>query len=94
MDKKLLWWIFGVTKGGPVRAGIVQRLRQRPSNANQLAQDLRLDYKTVRYHLDILLKHGVLTTSTDTYVVMYFLSEAMEGMLSEFEEIYSRLKKS
>ncbi|HEQ78502.1 MAG TPA: ArsR family transcriptional regulator, partial [Euryarchaeota archaeon] len=38
MDKKLLWWIFGVTKGGVVRAKIVMLLHDRPRNANQLAK--------------------------------------------------------
>ncbi|MEK6978509.1 MAG: winged helix-turn-helix domain-containing protein [Candidatus Hydrothermarchaeota archaeon] len=92
MDRKLLWWIFAVTKGGIVRARIVHHLRERPMNANQLAQELKLDYTTVRYHLNILLKNGIVVPSKDTYIVMYFLSDAMEEGYEEFLRIYEKIK--
>jgi hypothetical protein len=59
MDKKLIWWIFGVSSGGAVRARIVKKLHERPANANQLAKELGLEYNHVRYHLDILLKNAL-----------------------------------
>ena len=92
MDRKLLWWIFAVTKGGIVRARIVHHLRERPMNANQLAQELKLDYTTVRYHFNILLKNGIVVPSKDTYIVMYFLSDAMEEGYEEFLSIYEKIK--
>lgn len=91
MDKKLLWWIFSVTKGGIVRAKIVKMLNEMPSNANQIAQKLKLDYTTVRYHLNILLKHGIVETSEDTYVVMYFLTDEMLSHWDEFLKIYEKI---
>ncbi len=93
MNKKLLWWIFGVTKGGLVRAKIVKALHERPSNANQIAHMLKLDYTTVRYHLDILLKHGIVETSKDTYIVMYFLTDEMLEHWEEFLKIYEKISK-
>jgi DNA-binding transcriptional ArsR family regulator len=93
MDKKLLWWIFAVTRGGIVRAKIVRLLRERPMNANQIAQELEMDYTTIRYHLDTLLKNGIVVPSKDTYIVMYFLSEAMEESYEDFLEIYEKIKE-
>jgi DNA-binding transcriptional ArsR family regulator len=91
MDKKLLWWIFGVTKGGIVRARIVKLLHIRPSNANQIARELKMDYTTVRYHLDILLKHDVVEISEPTYIVMYFLTQRMMDQWEEFLKIYDTI---
>jgi len=91
MDKKLLWWIFGVTKGGIVRARIVKFLHERPSNANQIAKNLKMDYTTVRYHLNILLKHDIVEVSEHTYIVMYFLTERMVESWDEFLKIYRKI---
>lgn len=93
MDKKLLWLIFCVTRGGPVRAEIVYRLKERPYNANQLARELNLDYKTIKYHLKILLQHNAVAKTKDIYSAMYTLSDEMESSYADFFEIYKRQKK-
>ncbi len=41
--KRLLWYLLGGTRGGPTRAEILKTLRDRPLNANQLAEALRVD---------------------------------------------------
>ncbi len=92
VDTKLIWWMFGVTKGGIQRAKLVKVLRDRPANANQLAKRLELDYKTVRYHLGILCKNKLLTREGES-VAMYFLSEAMEESYEKFLEVYEQIKK-
>lgn len=94
MDKKLLWWIFGVSRGGPVRAKIVKVLHDRPYNANQLATEIKVDYKTIRYHLNILLKNNVVTTLDKGNIVMYFLSDAIEKKYEDFLEIYKKVIES
>ena len=68
-------------------------LNQRPDNANQLAETLGLDYKTIRHHLDILLKHGVIVTQGDGYGRMFFLSRDMEANYDEFNNIWVRIGK-
>lgn len=92
MNKKLLWWIFGVGKGGITRARIVTCLYERPCNANILAKNLNVDYTTARYHLSILLKHNITEASKDTYVVTYFLTDQMIESWTEFKDILKKLK--
>ncbi len=90
-NEKLLWWIFGVTKGGIVRAKIIKLLYDRPMNANQIAKILNMDYTTIRYHLNILLKHGIVETSEHTYIMMYFLTDRFLEHWSDFMEIYKKI---
>lgn len=91
MDKNLLWWIIGVTKGGVWRARIINALRDKPANANQLAGLLDLNYTTIRYHLDLLVKHGLVDKMERGGVTMYYLSEEMEKYCSEFIKICEKL---
>lgn len=71
----VLWYVLTGTRGGPNRARILRALRERPRNANRLANDLDLDYKTVRHHLDVLQDNGIVTTSGDEYGAIYIPSE-------------------
>lgn len=91
MDKKLLWWIFGVSKGGPMRAKIVDLLHERPYNAHQLSQELGVDYKTVRYHLNILMRNKIVTPMEKGGIVIYFLSDEVEDNYSQLREIFKKL---
>lgn len=90
---RLLWWLLAGTRGGANRARIIMTLNERPDNANQLAETLGLDYKTIRHHLDILLKHGIIVTQGDGYGRMFFLSRDMESDYDEFNGIWARIGK-
>lgn len=74
----MLWWLIGGARGGHNRLRIVSTIAEQPMNANQLSNELELDYKTVTYHLDLLVENDVLTTMGDDYGKMYFLSDRME----------------
>lgn len=91
MDKKLLWWVFGLTTGGVTRAKIVKLLHDRPANANVIAKELGFDYKAIRYHLDILVRNRILSPTGDAHITMYFLTEEMEKSYNEFLEICEKL---
>ncbi len=52
-----------------------------------------MDYKTIRHHLDTLVKNEVITMEGDKYGAMYFLSKAMEANLNEFTEIWEKIDK-
>ena len=89
--KRVLWWLIAGTRGGINRARIILALNERPYNANQLTEFLELDYKTVRHHLDMLMKHGVIVAQGEGYGRMFFLSSDMESSFDDFEEIWTKL---
>ncbi|MCS4541515.1 MAG: winged helix-turn-helix domain-containing protein [Euryarchaeota archaeon] len=91
--KKMLWWIIAGTKGGVTRGKIILSIKERPRNANQLAEDLKLDYKTVRYHLDILVENKLLAPFGEGYGAVYFPTPELEGSFNEFEEILKKIEK-
>ncbi|MBN2230397.1 MAG: winged helix-turn-helix transcriptional regulator [Candidatus Thorarchaeota archaeon] len=92
--KRLLWWIIAGTRGGANRARIITILHDRPSNANQLAEMLNLDYKTIRHHLDVLTKNGIIVTQGDGYGMVYFLSVEVEEEYAIFQDIWERFGKT
>ena len=55
--KRLLWWILVGSAGGLNRARILHEIIKTPRNANEIANLLKLDYKTTRHHLNILEKN-------------------------------------
>ena len=91
--KYLLGWLIAGTRGGPTRAKIIEALKQSPQNANQLATLLKMDYKTMRHHLEVLEKNKMLTSVGDRYGATYFLSQMLEDNYSIFEEITSKIGK-
>ncbi len=91
--KYLLGWLIAGTRGGPTRAKIIESLKDKPQNANQLATLLGMDYKTMRHHLEVLEKNRLITSVGDRYGATYFLSQVMEDNFSLFEEIMSKIGK-
>lgn len=91
--KSLVWYILAGSRGGESRARIVKVLRERPCNANQLAEFLNLDYKTVRHHLKVLEDNGIVVSASakGLYGLVYMLSEEMENMFEEFREIWDKI---
>ena len=49
--KRILWYLIASSRGGVNRATIIDLVNSRPANANQIASELKLDYKTVLHHL-------------------------------------------
>jgi DNA-binding transcriptional ArsR family regulator len=91
--KYLLGWLIAGTRGGPTRAKIIAALKESPQNANQLATNLKMDYKTMRHHLEVLEKNRIITSMGDRYGATYFLSLMMEDNYSLFEEIVKKIGK-
>jgi len=88
-----LWWIIAGTKGGITRAKIIIALKEQPLSANQLTELLKLDYKTIRYHLDLLTDNKLLITAGKKYGLMYFISPELESNFETFLEIWNRIGK-
>jgi DNA-binding transcriptional ArsR family regulator len=91
--KYLLGWLIAGTRGGPTRAKIIEALKETPQNANQLATMLKMDYKTMRHHLEVLEKNKIITSIGDRYGATYFLSQTMEENYAMFEEIMKKIGK-
>ena len=92
--ERVLWWLIAGTKGGRTRATIIEALREMPRNANQLAADLKLDYKTVRHHLGILLKNRIVSSAGEGYGTTYFVSKELDERYHVLEEIWRKIGKS
>ena len=76
--KRIVWHLICSTRGGVNRAKILHALTENPSNANQISTQLKLDYKTITHHLDVLKKNGlIITENEDSYGATYFTSPIM-----------------
>jgi DNA-binding transcriptional ArsR family regulator len=92
--RRLLWWLIAGTRGGVNRARIIHLLHERPYNANQLAELLKLDYKTVRHHLDYLMKHDVIIQQGEGYGSVYYLSNEIDENYESFSDIWAQFGKT
>lgn len=91
--KQLLWWVIAGSQGGLNRARIIHTLNDQPANANQLSEALKLDYKTIRHHIDVLIKNNLITPTGGKYGKMFFLSTLLEENYEIFEEIWVKFGK-
>jgi DNA-binding transcriptional ArsR family regulator len=70
--RSLMWYLLFGTRGGPNRLRLLEALERSPANAHQLAESLRLDYRTVRHHLKLLERSGAVTRPVgDAYATPY-----------------------
>ena len=91
--KELLWYLFVGTKGGRTRVRIISQLRNKPSNKNQLAKDLGMDYKGIEHHMKTLVENNLVTKVGTNYGATYFVSQLFEEGEAVFDEILFRLAK-
>jgi DNA-binding transcriptional ArsR family regulator len=92
--KRVIWYLIASTKGGINRAKIIELISLHPANANQIALQLKIDYKTVLHHLRVLSENGlVITDKKDSYGATYFLTPLMEKNIATFKEIMDRIGK-
>lgn len=86
-----LWYALTGTRGGKNRVRLLRALDERPRNANQLAEDLDLDYKTVRHHLDVLADNDVVTDSGDDYGAVYLPTDRVRQYWDTVEQIIEQV---
>ena len=92
--KQVLWYLIAGTRGGEMRARMIMQVKRRPANANMLAKELAVDYKTVQHHLGILVENNVFSVvNKGNYGATYFISEQMEANYPVFEEIWKQIGK-
>jgi predicted transcriptional regulator len=89
--RRMLLFLLGGSRGGENRARIIRRLRVKPSNINQLAGDLGLQYKAIQHHIRILVSNSLLVTSGEKYGMIYSLNPWFEAHIDLFEQICGKL---
>lgn len=91
--KRLLWFLFAGSRGGENRVRIIDLLKGRPYNMNQLAEALGLDYKAVQHHVGVLEKNNMVTKAGEKYGVLYFISNYLEANVEAFNEVRAAIDK-
>ena len=91
--KYVLWWLLVNTQGGENRVKILNEIFKKPCNANELCNILKLNYKTIRYHLDLLEKNNIIITIGEKYGKAYFPSENLNELKEYFNEIWVKFVK-
>lgn len=91
--KNVLWWLLANSLGGINRGRILEELFNSPHNANGLSKILKLEYKTTRYHLQVLEKNGLITSAGDKYGKTYFPSDMLRENVEHFREIWDKIGK-
>jgi len=96
--KRLLWYLFAGSRGGENRIKIIDLLKDRPYNMNQLASALGLDYKAIQHHINVLEKNNMVSKAGEKYGVLYFVSNYLEANIEAFTavkgEIEEKLRRS
>ncbi|MFB6303045.1 MAG: winged helix-turn-helix domain-containing protein [Haloferacaceae archaeon] len=90
----VLWYVLTGTRGGENRVRILRAVADRPRNANQLAEELDLDYTTVRHHLDVLVENGIVEQGGEGYGAVYLPTDRARAHWETVEEIVGLLDES
>lgn len=87
----LVKWLIEGSRGGPTRARILLLLAERPQNPNQISRALKLNYRTVIHHLEVLERHGLVERIGEGYGVPYTISEHASIYWSVIKESICRI---
>ena len=89
--KMMFWFLFASSRGAPTRIKIVKLLKIHPYNAHQLSQELSMDYKAIKHHLQVLEKNNLIGKFEANYGATYYASELLEQNQPVFDEIANRM---
>jgi predicted transcriptional regulator len=91
--RKLLLYLFTGTKGGHSRLKIIMHLEARPFNTNQLAQELKMDYKAIQHHMRVLEKNNLITKVGEKYGAIFHISNFLEANIFCLGEVIEKLEQ-
>ena len=82
--KNVMYWLIANSLGGVNRGRILNELFRKPQNANELSNNLKLEYKTVRYHLKVLEENNLIISVGGSYGKTYFPSDSTKENIQDF----------
>ncbi len=91
--KNLLWMVFAGSRGGKNRIKMIHALRKYPLNAHQIAKTLRLNYRAIQHHINVLEKNNLVSHIGEKYGTTYFLSNFLEVNMDAFDKIVTDTHK-
>ncbi len=89
--RRLLWFLLGGSRGGENRVRILNAIRTRPNNLNQLSKLLGIDYRSVQHHMGVLLKNSLVIGSGEKYGVVFSIHPWLEYHSATFEQVCQKL---
>ena len=92
--KHSLWHMLAGTRGGVTRIRILELIKERPYNINQIHDNLGMDYKTIQHHIWVLVNERIISNNEEKrYGTMYYLTPLLEENMHLFEEILEKIGK-
>ena len=89
--RRLLWFLLRGSRGGENRAKILNAIRSRPGNLNQLAKLIGVDYRSVQHHMVVLQKNNLVLSAGQGYGVVYSIHPWLAYHFKIFEEVCQQL---
>ena len=79
--------------GNIIRVMILRALINKPQNKNQLANSLKVDYKTIQYHMRILEENSLVSyQGGNGFPKTYFVSRFLEDNVDSFNDIIKEIE--
>ncbi len=92
--KHLLLFALAGSRGGITRVRILKVLEKSPCNMHQLSKKLKLDYKTVQHHINVLREnHLISTINKGKYGALFIISEELEQNKEDLNKILAKFGK-
>ena len=73
-----------------MRADILELLVKQPMNVNRLAETLKVNYRTITHHLDVLTENHLVVAEGPKYGKLYFLSNVFISNQDAFRTILNK----
>ncbi|MCV0431138.1 winged helix-turn-helix domain-containing protein [Nitrosopumilus sp.] len=89
--KIIFWYLFATSKGAKTRIRIMNLIQNQPYNTHQISQELMMDYKAIKHHMEILEKNNIIGKFNAQYGATFYLSSIFEKNKILFDEIVSRI---